>query len=89
MKNNFTDFVRESVISKWLNLQINTPKKYLLNFNIDDLKYQLYYEIERPVLEVYYEYFNEYRQKEHLAKLLISLVYLKSMYRLLIFKKTL
>lgn len=31
MKNNFTDFVRESVISKWLNLQINTPKKYLLN----------------------------------------------------------
>lgn len=68
MKNNFTDFVRESVISKWLNLQINTPKKYLLNFNIDDLKYQLYYEIERPVLEVYYEYFNEYRQKEHLAE---------------------
>lgn len=40
MKNNFTDFVRESVIGKWLNLQINTPKKYLLNFNIDDFYYK-------------------------------------------------
>lgn len=40
----------------------------MLNFNIDDLKYQLYYEIERPVLEVYYECFNEYRQKGHLAE---------------------
>lgn len=68
MKNNFTDFVRESVISKWLNLQINTPKKYLLNFNIDDLKYQLYYEIERPVVQIYYEYYKEFKQSSNLTK---------------------
>lgn len=68
MKDNFTDLVRDSVIKTWLKLDIESPKNYLINFDLNNIIYQLYSDIERPVLEVYYEYFNEYRQKEHLAE---------------------
>ena len=68
MKDNFTDLVRDSVIKTWLKLDIESPKNYLINFDLDNIIYQLYSDIERTMLEVYYEYFNEYRQKEHLAE---------------------
>ncbi len=43
----FTDLVRESVIKNWFDFQKYTPKNYTITFK-EDLREQLYHEIERP-----------------------------------------
>lgn len=64
----FTDLVRESVIKNWFDFQKYTPKNYTITFKEEDLREQLYHEIERPVLQIYYEYFNEFRQAKCLTR---------------------
>src|SRR5699024_7760775 len=49
-------------MENWLNIEICTPQRYLINFNNDDLKSQLYLEVESVMLQIYYEYFNEFRE---------------------------